>query len=214
MLADDDLALYRQIEGRLKAAKQWRYARGRPAHPCFLGAKIAAQRLLQRLPPDAAVLVMRDQALFDVRVAILASNRTLLVPDDVAPVIHRIPTSALKYSHSDATKAVLHIDPLPYGSEVWQGRVAMIVVGCTAWSRDRRQLWSLDWDNTTGTLEALGPCEREWNDNSWCIPGDVPVACLAADEQEIREEWPRWAAGHCADAVFTPTREIVLGVVD
>ena len=46
---------------------------------------------------------------------------------------------------------------------------------------------------------------------AWRLPLNVPIACLAADEQEIEPTWPRWAAGHCADVVFTPTRTVILG---
>jgi hypothetical protein len=217
MLAGDDLALYRQITGRLKAAKQWQNCAGQPPHPGFVGIKAATDRLFQHVAPDAAVLVMRDQCLFHTRVGVLATGRTLLVPDELGQDIYRIPRSALRYGPPGSPKPILRIDPLPPGSEVWRGRVDIIVVGCTAWSRDRRQLWSLDWDNTAATLEELGPCEREWNDTSWFIPGDVPVVCLAADEQEIHldvdEAWPAWAAGHCADAVITPTQTVILGAV-
>lgn len=213
MIAGEDLALYRQIEGKLKAGGQWRYSRGRPPHPAFKGAMAATDRLLRELPPGARVLVMRDQCLFDVRAGVLASGRKLLLPNDAGEVVYRIPPSALKYKNpgASAPRPQIPIDPLPLGSEVWQGPVDVIIVGCSAWNRDRKRLCSLDWDTTAATLEALGPCEREWNDNSWFIPADVPVACIAADEQEIHEEWPRWAAGHCADAVFTPTRTVVLG---
>lgn len=145
---------------------------------------------------------------------LLFSIRREAIPSFGSPTqaVYRIPVSALRYGHPGVSKSILRIDPLPYGSELWHGRVDIIVAGCTAWSRDRRQLWSLDWDNTAETLDELGPCEREWNDTSWFIPSNVPVACLAGDEQEISEVWPLSAAGHYADAVFTPTQTVILGL--
>jgi len=207
MIAGDDLALYMAILAQLKAAGQWRWCRGRPPHPPFKGAERATQRLLGYLPPDSPVLVMRDQVLRPVRVAVLQSGRPLLIPDDLGQVLYRIPLRSLTYGDTGANTPHLQIDPLPYGSEEWRGPVGMIVVGCTAWSRDRRRLWSLDWDSTAGTLDELQRGEPD----GWRLSNDVPVVCIAADEQEINEDWPGWAVGHRADAVFTPTRTVILG---
>lgn len=211
MIAGDDLTLYMAILARLKAAGQWRWCRGRPPHPPFKGAEQATDRLLAHLPPDSPVLVMRDQVLRPVRVAVLRSGRPLLVPDDLGQVLYRIPPGSLKYQIPGAITAHLRIDPLPYGSAEWRGPVGMIVVGCTAWSRDRRQLWSLDWDSTAGTLDELQGGETDDDRAVWRLSRDVPVACIAADEQEISETWPGWAIGHRADVVFTPTRTVILG---
>lgn len=162
---DADRELLAFVTDRLKAGGQWRWSRGRPPHPPFIGARAATERLLQTLPSGARVLVMRDQCLFDTRVGVLASGRTLLVPDDAGKVVYRIPRSVLKHSArgGSAPHPELHIDPLPFGSELWTGPVDVILVACTAFSRDRRQLWSLDWDISEARVTD-GVCCRDASD--------------------------------------------------
>lgn len=79
------------------------------------------------------------------------TGRTLLVPDDLGQAIYRLPVSALHHGHPGASKPILRIDPLPYGSELWHGRVDTIVAGSSGrWTGTTRRPGRISWSLRAG----------------------------------------------------------------
>jgi hypothetical protein len=218
----DERALISPIWERLKAAGQIRYSRGFPPHPAFKGIDAAARRLLGHLSPDHVILSMRDQCLLPfLRLAIEAGCRAT-IPDKAGRCIYRIPPSSLHHEAPGGLPKALRLHPLPFGAEIWRGRIDLVVVACTAWSAGRPRLWTLDLGLTASTLELLRdgfpsytiplPGVVDAKPYSWRLEPGVPVVCLAADEQEVPpDSWPSRMAGHAADVVVTPTRTVILG---
>jgi 5-formyltetrahydrofolate cyclo-ligase len=85
--------------------------------------------------------------------------------------------------------------------------VDVVVVACLAFNRSQQRLYTYEMERTAYALEEL----RQGLKSGFKLSADVPVVAVCADEQEV-DGWPSEAQGFVkADAVFTPTRDIVLG---
>jgi 5-formyltetrahydrofolate cyclo-ligase len=199
--------LLREMDKRMKKTGEWKYTKWpRPDHPPFRGAACAATRLLDLLGPGVRILCMRDQCLGPLRELALVHGYTLLIPSKDGQMVYRIPENALQ-GVSLSRSIPLRVEPLPPGTRRYSGGVDVVVVGCLGFDARRPRLYSYDMDRTAGILEGL----REGTANGFRLAEDVPVVCLAADCQEVRD-WPDDALGYVrAAAVVTPTRTVVLG---
>ena len=194
---------YDEIHRRLKQAGEWRFGRGRPAHPPFQGAERAAHRLLTLLPART-FLVMRDAALRPVREAVLDSGRILVVPDTEGHAVWRFLPQAMLDPQGNRTP--LTLKPLPRCAQPYTGQVDVVVVGCLGFSADP-YLYSFDNERVAGVLDNL----RDGTDTGFHLGSEIPVIAVAADCQEV-SGWPDVARSYVrADAVVTPTRVVNLG---
>jgi 5-formyltetrahydrofolate cyclo-ligase len=202
MNVNDEAALTASIKLKLKAAGEiiWQRYPLPWTHPSFKSCDKAALRLMAAIGDAKAVLVMRDSCLRPVRELVLKSGLKLIVPLRYATDVALIPSSAVKCG-------ALRLDPLPEGSEPYTGDVDVVVVACLAFNKSEKRLYTYEMERTAYAFEEL----KTGLQSGFKLSADVPVVAVCADEQEV-EGWPSEAQGFVkADAVFTPTRDIVLG---
>ena len=196
-------AMTREVKARLKAAGQlvWQRHPLPWTHPSFKSCAVAAQRLLFDFDESKAILVMRDPCLRSVREAVLFEGRTLVVPSRYGDAVYSIPHSAI------AGGTALRIDPLPLGSEPFNGAVDLVVVACLAFDPLQKRLYTFEDEKTAYVLDEL----RQGLESGWCLPDKVPIAAVAADEQQV-SGWLGFAQGSVeADVVVTQSRTVILG---
>jgi hypothetical protein len=143
---------------------------------------------------------MRDVCLRLVRELILKSGLKLIIPNKSGSGVGLIPQHAM-------AGGVLRIDPPPPGTTPYLGDIDVVIVGCLAFCKSERRLYTYEAEHTASVLDEL----YQGLKSGFRLNADVPVAAVSADEQEVAG-WPSNALGFVeADAVFTPTRTLVLG---
>ena len=202
-MKDFDRQCLAEIRERLVGAGEWQYARGRIDAPVFRSAGLAASRLLDLVPADWRLLVMRDRSLRALRELLLERDRPLLIPDQPGELVAQVPRSALFDPEGKRHVTALTISPLPPGTVRYDGPLQAVVVACLAFDPAQTRLYSFDQERTAVILEQL----RERG----ALAEDTPVIALAHDLQQV-SGWSDSALGFVeAQAVVTPTRVVTLG---
>jgi hypothetical protein len=191
-LDPEERVLRDQIHSQLKAAGQYRFARGYPPHPPCKDMEQAAEQLLGRLEPDQVILSMRDQCLLPFIRLAMSRGHQVVIPDKDAREVYGLPRS--EPVNPDGTPKKIKLHPLPHGKFVWRSHVDVVVVACTAWSAGQRALWTVDGLHTAAVLDSLyegvrtvggavrGPGMESTVYCPWRLPRDTLTVCLAADE--------------------------------
>jgi 5-formyltetrahydrofolate cyclo-ligase len=201
-VTNDETALTASIKLKLKEAGELKWQRYPlpHTHPSFKSCAIAATRLLQEIEGAKAILVMRDVCLRPVRELILKSGLNLIIPNRYGTGIGLIPQHAM-------ADGVLRIDPPPPGTTPYTGDIDVVIVGCLAFNRAEKRLYTYEAEHTASVLDEL----RQGLDSGFTLNSNVPVVAVCADQQQV-EGWPSSAQGFVeAGAVVTPTRTLVLG---
>lgn len=176
------------------------------SHPTFTSCPSVATHTISSLPQYTHYLVMRDPCLHAMRLAVLIHNLTLIIPTPTADNLISIPGNAI-HCPTNASRPSLRINPAPPGSKPYFGPIDTVIVSCLAFNPLIRRLYTFEPEKTAHTLERL----YDGLDSGFRLDRQVPVICLAADQQEV-SDWPESALGYVsAHFVITPTRCIRLG---